>query len=90
MRDQLPDMSMIDPDSTINNDMTVLAGDLVDNSNQPKAQESPTGEPPDSKSASGDSNDSTDSQITSQISITIEDVWASTDLSALHLSLIHI
>ena len=84
MRDQLPDMSMIDPDSTINNDITVLAGDLVDNSNQPKAQESPTGEPPDSKSASGDSNDSTDSQITSQISITIEDVWASTDLSALH------
>ena len=79
IRERLPDLSAVDPDATLNNDMMSQAGDLIDNTTQSKKEEpsgtqSPTGEP-----------DRSDIALTTPAaSITIEDVWASTRLSALH------
>ena len=71
IREQLPDLSLIDQDDGLNIDINSVAGDLIGNSTQPTDQEAADGE-------------SSDVQVARSAPITIEDVWPSTQLSSLH------
>ena len=86
LRESLPDMSAVDPDSTLpsDDDMNSLAGDLIDESTRTKKQEPVTGEPTDSQTPADRPSRSGITQTSSPASVTIEDVWQATQLNALH------